>query len=101
MSSVDDMAARNGETQATPAFTTDAASTAPVHTFVGATKHSLDGVAFALKSERAFRQEAVALLIAVPLACALTPNLLHRALLIGALLFVMAVELLNTCAEKL
>jgi len=65
------------------------------------TRNSLDGIAFALKSERAFRQEAIALTIAVPLACALTPDLLHRALLIGALLFTMAVELLNTCAEKI
>jgi len=65
------------------------------------TRHSLDGIAFALRSERAFRQEAAALVIAVPLACALTPDLLQRALLIGALLFVMAVELLNTCAEKI
>ena len=65
------------------------------------TRHSLDGIACALRSERAFRQEAIALTIAVPLACALTSDLFHRALLIGALLFVMAVELLNTCAEKI
>ena len=71
------------------------------HSLVGAVKHSLDGVAFALKSEIAFRQEAIALVIAVPLACALTSDLFYRALLIGALLFVMAVELLNTCVEKL
>jgi diacylglycerol kinase (ATP) len=66
-----------------------------------ATQNSLDGITFALRSERAFRQEAAALLIAVPLACALTPVLVQRALLIGAILLAMAVELLNTCAEKI
>ena len=81
---------------------TDAAPRAkPLHALAMATKHSLDGLAHALKSERAFRHEAIVLAFAVPLACVLTGDLLHRALLIGALLLTMAVELLNTCAEKL
>jgi diacylglycerol kinase (ATP) len=73
----------------------------PVGALLRATRNSLDGFAFALKSERAFRQEAVALALAVPLACALTPDPFHRALLIGVLMLAMAVELLNTCAEKI
>ena len=101
MSRLDDTAARTGEAEGATPLMVGPARADPVQALVRATKHSLDGVAFAFRSERAFRQEALVLLVAVPLACALTPDLFHRALLIGALLFVMAVELLNTCAEKL
>ena len=74
---------------------------APLVALARSTRNSLDGIAHALRSERAFRLEAIVLILAVPLACALTNDLNRRALLIGALLVVMAVELLNTCAEKI
>ena len=62
------------------------------------TWHGLCDVA---RSEPAFRQELVALLVALPLAFLIAADAWKRLILIGALLLVLIVELLNTAIEKL
>ena len=66
-----------------------------------ATIHSWRGLKAAAKSEAAFREEIVALALAVPLALFVTPLAWKRLTLIGVILLLMAVELLNTAIEKL
>jgi diacylglycerol kinase (ATP) len=63
--------------------------------------NSLRGLAHALSSERAVQQEAAVLLVAAPVAYVLGTSALERAILIACLLLLIAVELLNTCLEKL
>jgi diacylglycerol kinase (ATP) len=55
----------------------------------------------AFSSESAVRQELILLALSLPLAWLFTPDGWRRSLLIGSLLFVLAVELLNTAIEKL
>ena len=55
----------------------------------------------AARSEEAFRQEIVALLIAVPAAFIVATDAWRRVALIGVILLLMIVELLNTAIEKL
>jgi diacylglycerol kinase (ATP) len=64
-------------------------------------RNTLRGLAHALRNERAVQQEAAVLLVAAPLAFALGTSALERALLIASILGLLAVELLNTCVEKL
>ncbi len=64
-------------------------------------KNTCAGLNHAVRTERAVRQEAIVLLIAVPLAFLIGAGAWQRVALIGSILVVMAVELLNTCAEKL
>lgn len=66
-----------------------------------ATLNSWRGLVAAAKSEQAFRQELVALAIALPLAFLITPLAWKRLTLIGVVLLLMVVELLNTAIEKL
>jgi diacylglycerol kinase (ATP) len=66
-----------------------------------ATLNSWAGLKAAANSEAAFREEVVALLLAVPLAFFLTPFAWKRLTLIGVILGLMVVELLNTAIEKL
>jgi diacylglycerol kinase (ATP) len=66
-----------------------------------ATLASLEGIRAALRSERAFRQETLLLVLALPASFALTPDMFRRGELIASLLAVLAVELLNTGIEKL
>jgi len=66
-----------------------------------ATVNSWNGLIAATRSERAFRQELVALLFAVPLAFVITPDIWKRVALIAAVLLLVVVELLNTAIEKL
>ena len=63
--------------------------------------HSLDGLKHALLTERAVRQEAVLLIVALPVAIVLAKTAWVFAALIGSLLAVVAIELLNTAIEKL
>lgn len=49
--------------------------------------------------EKAFRQEAIAALVLLPLAFAVGRSWVEVALLTGTVLLVMIVELLNTCVE--
>ena len=66
-----------------------------------ATIYSWRGLIAAAKSEQAFREELVALVIAVPLAFFIAGPAWKRLALIGVILLLMAVELLNTAIEKL
>jgi len=50
--------------------------------------------------ETAFRQEAVASLVLLPLACWLGQTWVERMLLIGSMVLVMITELLNTAVES-
>jgi diacylglycerol kinase (ATP) len=66
-----------------------------------ATINTWHGLLAATRSEEAFRQELVALLLAVPLAFFVTDAAWKRLALIGVVVFVLVVELLNTAVEKL
>ena len=66
-----------------------------------ATINSWHGFVAAAQSERAFREELVALAIGIPLAFFVTADLGKRLALIGALVFILLIELLNTAIEKL
>jgi diacylglycerol kinase (ATP) len=66
-----------------------------------ATLNSWNGLRAAARSEQAFRQELVALCIAVPAAFLLASETWRRLALIGVVLLLMIVELLNTAIEKL
>jgi diacylglycerol kinase (ATP) len=66
-----------------------------------ATVNSWRGLVAAAKSEQAFREELIALAIAVPLAFVVAVESWKRLTLIGVVLLLMAIELLNTAIEKL
>ncbi len=68
---------------------------------IRSTENSLAGLRHALKTERALQMEIATFLVSVPLSLIVGADLWQRALLIAAGLFVIAVELLNTCIEKL
>jgi diacylglycerol kinase (ATP) len=63
--------------------------------------HSWHGLCDLARSEPAFRQELVALIVAVPLAFLIAEESWKRFALIGVVLLVLVVELLNTAVEKL
>ncbi len=50
-------------------------------------------------NETAFRQEAIAAVVLVPIGCWLGPSWVERALLAGTVMLVLIVELLNTSIE--
>jgi diacylglycerol kinase (ATP) len=66
-----------------------------------ATINSWHGLVAVTRSEAAFREELVLLVIGVPLAFFLTDHPGERFALIGTLLFLLIIELLNTAIEKL
>ena len=66
-----------------------------------ATINTWHGLLAAARSEEAFRQELVALALAVPLAFLLAEETWKRLALVGVVVFVLVVELLNTAIEKL
>lgn len=68
---------------------------------INATRNTWKGLVGAARSEAAFREELIVLALATPLAFLITGDWWGRAVLVGAVLFVMAVELLNTAIEKL
>jgi diacylglycerol kinase (ATP) len=63
--------------------------------------NSWKGFAFAARTERAFQEEIVVLVLALPAAFWLAASAVQRFVLIGSVLFLMVVELLNTAIEKL
>ena len=63
--------------------------------------NSWHGLVACARSEAAFRQELALLAAGIPLAFLLTKDSGERFALIGALLFLLIVELLNTAIEKL
>jgi diacylglycerol kinase (ATP) len=69
--------------------------------FWRATVNSRNGLAFAIRSEQAIREELVALVLALPLAWLVGITLMRRLELIAAVVLVLIVELLNTAIEKL
>ena len=66
-----------------------------------ATLNSWNGLRAAARSEQAFRQELVTLLLAVPAAFLIATETWRRVALIGVVVLLMIVELLNTAIEKL
>ncbi len=66
-----------------------------------ATLNTWRGLKWAARNEQAFRQEILVLAFAIPIALWVSNDPAERALLIGAVLFVMIIELLNTAIEKL
>jgi diacylglycerol kinase (ATP) len=66
-----------------------------------ATVNTWNGLLAAARSEEAFRQELVALVLAIPLAFLVADLAWKRLALIGVVVFVLVVELLNTAIEKL
>ena len=69
--------------------------------FWRATINTRNGLAFAIRSEQAVREELVALLISLPLAWVIGTSAMRRIELVAAVVMVLVVELLNTAIEKL
>jgi diacylglycerol kinase (ATP) len=59
------------------------------------------GLCTAARRDIAFRQELIALVIAVPVSFLIATDAWKRLVLIGVILLVLAIELLNTALEKL
>jgi diacylglycerol kinase (ATP) len=66
-----------------------------------ATINTRNGLAFAIRSEQAIREELVALVLSLPLAWLIGTTTMRRIELIAAVVMVLIVELLNTAIEKL
>jgi diacylglycerol kinase (ATP) len=69
--------------------------------FWRATINSRNGLAFAIRSEQAVREELIALALAFPMAWLIGVTTMRRVELIAAVALVLVVELLNTAIEKL
>ncbi len=69
--------------------------------WLAAFRNSWAGLSYAVRTERAVRQEVIGLLIATPVALLIGANMWTRVAMIGVVLLLIAVELLNTCVEKL
>ena len=69
--------------------------------FWRATINTCNGLAFAIRSEQAVREELVALVLSFPLAWLIGMTTMRRVELIAAVVLVLVVELLNTAIEKL
>lgn len=65
-----------------------------------ATVNSCRGLLFAVRSEAAVRQEIIALLLALVIAPLAAPGPAWFVAMVGAILFVVTIELLNTAIEK-
>jgi diacylglycerol kinase (ATP) len=66
-----------------------------------ATINSRNGLAFAVRSERAIREEIGALILSLPLAVLIGTTAMRKVELVCAVVLVLVVELLNTAIEKL
>ncbi len=66
---------------------------------VKAAGYSWKGIRAAWQNEAAFRQEAVAAVVAVIVACWLDVDAVTRVLLIGSVVLVIIVEILNSALE--
>jgi diacylglycerol kinase (ATP) len=69
--------------------------------FWRASINTRNGLAFAIRSEQAIREELVALALAVPLAWLCGATMMRSIELIAVVVLVLVVELLNTAIEKL
>ncbi len=88
----------NDEQRAEPAETTRS-SRAGLARLQAALRYSLAGLAGAYRNETAFRQEVLLAAVLLPLALLLPATATQKALLCGAVLLVLAVELLNSAIE--
>ena len=61
--------------------------------------YSYEGLKSAYRSEAAFRQELVLLLIGIPAAFMVSDSPLARAMMVGSLLLIVLVEIINTAIE--
>lgn len=66
---------------------------------IKAAGYSWKGIRSAWQHEAAFRQEAVASIIAIIIACWLDVDAITRVLLIGSVMLVIIVEILNSAIE--
>ena len=66
---------------------------------IKAAGYSWTGVRAAWLNEAAFRQESVAVILAIVIACWLDVDAITRVLLIGSVVLVMIVEILNSAIE--
>jgi diacylglycerol kinase (ATP) len=66
-----------------------------------ATINTRNGLAFAIRSEQAVREELFALVLSLPLAWVIGASMMRRIELVAAVVMVLIVELLNTAIEKL
>ena len=66
-----------------------------------AARNTWNGLLAAARSETAFQQELILLVLAVPLALVVAAGTWLRVVLIGVVVLVLIVELLNTALEKL
>jgi diacylglycerol kinase (ATP) len=71
----------------------------PLNRLVRATVVSVIGLREAYRSEAAFRQELMVLLLVIPTAWILTSVGVERALLIGSWMLVIVVEMVNSAIE--
>ena len=69
--------------------------------FWRATINTRNGLAFAIRSEQAIREELVALALAVPAAWLIAATVMRCIEMIAVVVLVLVVELLNTAIEKL
>ena len=69
--------------------------------FWRATINTRNGLAFAIRSEQAVREELIALALALPLAWLVGATAMRSVELIAVVVLVLVVELLNTAIEKL
>lgn len=67
----------------------------------GAFLNTLRGLGWCLAHETAVRQEAILLVIAIPLGIFVAPGVGWYVAMVGVLLALLAVELLNTSIEKM
>jgi diacylglycerol kinase (ATP) len=66
-----------------------------------ATINSLRGFGYAVRNEAAVREEAIVVALALPAGLVVAPSAGWYVAMVGALVAVLAVELLNTAIEKL
>ena len=69
--------------------------------FWRATINTRNGLAFAIRSEQAVREELAALALSLPMAWLVGATTMRRVELIAVVVLVLVVELLNTAIEKL
>ncbi|MBQ7154155.1 MAG: diacylglycerol kinase [Synergistaceae bacterium] len=72
----------------------------PLKRIISASVYSLQGLAYAVKNEQAFRYEAVVLVVIGILLWVMPLTLWQGLFLAGMWLIVMALELVNSAAEK-
>ena len=73
----------------------------PLKRLFSATRNSLRGLVDGFVTEPALRDEAILLVVALPLGFVLAPSAAWYLAMIGAVIFILAVEFLNTAIEKL